>query len=175
MRDGSRWRYLWSRWGQGMGKLIGFQGVLCFGLKEEKLEQMSFHFILPRRERAASAWDMVDCMKESTCRRDVGGGEGGHWVWEAVCGGEALWGICGGGGCAGHHMEAPVVVSVSMRWRVCICNPSRVIMFGGASGIESGVICRGCFFVLRVLRGGSGGSGRVRKNGWTFSVAGFSR
>jgi hypothetical protein len=58
--------------------------VLCFGLKEEKVEQRLFHFILPRSERAASAWDMVDCMKESTCRRDVGGDDGGHWVWEAV-------------------------------------------------------------------------------------------
>ena len=80
-----------------------------------------------------------------------------------------------GGGCAGHHMDAPVVVSESMRWRVCIGNRSRVMMVGGTSGIESGVMCRGCFFVLRVIRGGSVQSGRVRKKGCTFSVAGFSR
>jgi hypothetical protein len=142
--------------------------VLCFGSKEN-VEHMVSHLFLPMRERAAQAWERVDCMKESTWRRAVGGGGGGHCDCGTSMGWGSPWalgGICGGGCCAGHHMGAPVVLA----WgRSSSGRPSftNSVISGGSSGMDSREICRGRSLLLRVF---CDGLGQVRRKGWTFSV-----
>ena len=79
-----------------MDSCVVFRGPVCGGSvrvcsrlpsacsgEKEKVRQTVSHLLLLMRELVARAWKRVDCMKDSTCRRAVGGGEGGHCVWGA--------------------------------------------------------------------------------------------
>lgn len=141
--------------------------VLCVGSKEN-VEHMVSHLAVPMRERAAEAWERVDCMNVSTCRRALGGSEGGHCVWGTSLGGGshgALEGMCGGGCCAGHHMGDPVVFVLGRSSRIASFAIS--VISGGASGMDSRETCRGRSLLLRVF---CDRPGLVRRKGWTFSV-----
>ena len=100
-------------------------------------QQMVSHSVLPIREHEARAWERVDCMKDSTYRRAVGGGEGCQCVWGASARGgshEAHEGKRVGEG-VHHHIGAPLVFLLG--------TSSRIVMFfkevisGGMFGMES--------------------------------------